>query len=127
MAELIMMGHESQIDRILADVRAAYGRIREITKNLLSDFSVETLQEIVTERSQLLLSIASGEASLREISTPEDLLVFDQYREIKAHISEITVLDNQLVSRVASRMNEVRQELSSLSSSSRAAMRYARA
>jgi GTP1/Obg family GTP-binding protein len=126
MAELIM-GPHSQIRKILDDVCAAYGRIREITENLMNDFSVEALQETVSERSEMLLGIASGETALREISAPEELLAFEEYRDIKNHIAEITALDRELVTRVASRMNDVRQELSNLSHSSRAAMQYARA
>jgi hypothetical protein len=114
------------VQTLLSGIRDLYGALCTMTRRFLDDFSIPALQDLLRERSVVLLKIDSERTRLLGISTPRSWDRYCEYGEIKNAISAITAYDREIAARVTVDMNSVSRELASLSSSSTAAMNYSR-
>jgi hypothetical protein len=116
----------AEVKQRLAAICELYRTIREITAQVMTDFSIHALDSVVQQRSLLLLRIDGERNALQKLQDPRAWKTYDHYWEIRKHIDVITQLDREAVARVTTRMNKVRRELAALTDTSRAAGAYTR-
>ena len=116
----------TSIVKHLSVVRDLYRAIREVTARVMADFSIEALDAAIRQRSLLLSRIESEREVLERLHGQHSWKGFVEYGEIRGHIDAIASLDREAAAQVTSRMNGVRQELVSLTDTSRAAGLYTR-
>ncbi|MBN2037547.1 MAG: hypothetical protein JW768_12470 [Chitinispirillaceae bacterium] len=116
----------AEVKKRLSAICDLYHAIRDITAQVMADFSIQALDNAVQQRSLLLLRIDDERSALRKLLDPPAWKTYDRYWEIRRHIDVITRLDKEAITLVSARMNEVRKELSALTASSRAAGAYTR-
>lgn len=114
------------VQPLLSGIRDLFRTLCSMTQRFLDDFSMQALQDLLRERSVVLLKIDSERARLLGISTPRCWDRYGEYGEIRSAISTIAAYDREIAVRVTHDMNSISRELSSLSDSSHAAMKYTR-
>jgi hypothetical protein len=122
--DTVNTSNTSQIGQLLSEIRDLYGTLRTMTRRFLDEFSIPALQDLVKERAAILLKIDSEEERLLRISEVQSLKQHDEYGEITDHIAGILTCDREIATRVTQGMKTINRELSSLSATSNAAIRY---
>lgn len=124
--DTVNTSNTTPVQSLLSGIRDLYGTLCAMTQQFMDDFSIPALQDLLRERSVVLLKINSERTRLLGISTPRCWDRYGEYGEIRNAISAITAYDREIAARVTHDMNSISRELSSLSDSSKAAIKYTR-
>lgn len=116
-----------KINDILKQIRELYSSIKQISVMLVENFSEETLENFLKTRENLLRDVYCKEAVYTRLKETNPVNSKD-YLQLKDEISDlikaIISLDSNIKGKITSSMKDIRQELSSLHGSSRAALAY---
>lgn len=122
-----MKMNTAKISEILKQIKELYSSIKQISILLVDDFSEETLEKFLRTRENLLKEVYGKEAEYTRLRTknPENS---KDCLKLKTEISEllrtIISLDSRINEKITLSMRNIRNELSSLHGSSRAALAY---
>ncbi|NLG19528.1 MAG: hypothetical protein GX556_19575 [Fibrobacter sp.] len=106
------------------NLKRLYASIKEITEKLLDDFSDENLNRSLSERTVLLEQVKLEEDALAGSRESFNQECRSLKNEIKMLILSINQLDKETELKIKAGMEQVRSEMSKLSSKSNAALAY---
>jgi len=116
-----------KISDILIQIKELYSSIKQISIMLVNNFSEDTLENFLKKREILLKEVYRKEAeytSLKSIIPENSKDCSNLKNEISEMIRAIIALDSCINEKINFSMRNIRQELSSLHGSSRAALAY---
>lgn len=111
----------------LKKIKDLYGSIKQVSILLVDNFSEETLEDFLRTRENLLKEVYRKEADytrLKKTNTANPMEYIQLKNEIGDLIRVIISLDSKINEKITSSMKSIRQELSSLHGSSKAALAY---
>ncbi len=116
----------AKITDILRQIKELYSSIKKISVLLVENFSEETLENFLKTRENLLREVYCKEAEysrlkLNTVSSEDCLQLKDEISDL---IRTIISLDGCINEKITFSMRNIRQELSNLHGTSRAALAY---
>lgn len=117
----------TEVSDTLKQIKELYSSIKQISILLIDNFSEETLENSLKTRENLLKEVYRKEAEytrLRNINPVNSRDCSLLKNEISDLIRAIVSLDSCINEKITFSMRNIRQELSSLHGSSRAALAY---
>lgn len=119
--------NSAKISDTLMQIKELYSSIKQISVLLVDNFSEETLENFLRKRENLLKEVYRKEAEYTSLKNKfsensKDCLTLKN--EISELIKAIISLDNCINEKITFSMKNIRQELSNLHGSSRAALAY---
>ncbi len=118
----------ADITNILKQIKELYSSIKELSIALVDNFSEEALEKSLKIRENLLKELYRKEAEftrLRKVNSVSSYWDCSMLKnEISDLIRDIISLDSRINEKITFSMRNIRQELSSLHGSSKAALAY---
>ncbi len=111
----------------LKQIKDLYGSIKQVSILLVDNFNEETLEDSLRTRENLLKEIYRKEAEytrLKKANTADPMEYIQLKNEISDLIRFIISLDSRISEKISNNMKSIRQELSGLHGSSKAALAY---
>lgn len=119
--------NNTNINNLLSQIKDLYGLVMQNSISLISNFSDEALPQFIAVRDKLLKDIQLKEAEYGRIKNDQIKIqenCWELKKEIRELIMSITTIDDRITDKIKNCMNNIKNELKGLYSTSKAAIAY---